>query len=146
MGPGVVGTGTALGFSAIEQGQVLDAAHALGGRPIACLRLSFQDSRERHQGVSHHTLTSLRVATRERVRVVVPEMYGDQSEQIDRQLRGAGIDTRHEIVAADGQPGVELLRDKSFDPSSMGRPMSEAPELFLAAAAAGSVAASILAL
>ncbi|MDQ3952405.1 MAG: DUF3866 family protein, partial [Actinomycetota bacterium] len=45
MGPGVVGTSTALGFTAIEQGQVLDAAAALGGRGVACLRISFADAR-----------------------------------------------------------------------------------------------------
>ena len=43
MGPGVVGTATALGFSGIEQGQVLDAAFALRGRGYACLRISFSD-------------------------------------------------------------------------------------------------------
>lgn len=145
MGPGGVGTGTALGFSAIEQGQVLDAASALGGRAIACLRLSFEDARERHQGVSHHTLTSLRLATRERARVVVPEMDGDKGAHIERQLRDAGIESRHEIVTAPGEPGLELLRKKGLDPSSMGRRMSQAPELFLAAAAAGAVAASFLA-
>ena len=37
MGPGGVGTGTRLGFSGIEQSQVLDAAGALGGRGVACL-------------------------------------------------------------------------------------------------------------
>ncbi|HYH49831.1 MAG TPA: DUF3866 family protein, partial [Acidimicrobiia bacterium] len=35
MGPGVAGTGTRLGFSAIEVGPVLDAVTALGGQPIA---------------------------------------------------------------------------------------------------------------
>src|SRR5215831_19063098 len=56
MGPGIVGTGTRLGFSGIEAGPILDAATGLGGDPIACLRISFADERPRHQGVSHHTL------------------------------------------------------------------------------------------
>lgn len=146
MGPGVVGTETALGFSAIEQGQVLDAACALGGRAIACIRLSFEDERDRHRGVSHHTLTSLRYAARERARVAVPELEPDLSADIARQLRNAGVEERHDIVTAPGEPGVELLRTKGLDPSSMGRSMSQAPELFLAAAAAGAVAGSILAL
>src|SRR4249920_2574620 len=55
MGPGIVGTATRLGFSGIEVGPVLDAAFGLGGLPIACLRVSFADPRERHQGVSHHS-------------------------------------------------------------------------------------------
>src|SRR5680860_1367263 len=64
LGPGVVGTATTLGFSGIEQGQVLDAAFALQGRGYACLRISLADARARHRGVSHHTLTALGVAAR----------------------------------------------------------------------------------
>ena len=55
MGPGIVGTGTALGFTGIEVGTVLDATAGLGGVPIACLRASAADGRDRHQGISHHT-------------------------------------------------------------------------------------------
>src|SRR3990170_1201673 len=61
MGPGVVGTGTRLGHTALEQGQILDATNSLQGRAIACLRLSFADPRRRHTGVSHHALTALRL-------------------------------------------------------------------------------------
>src|SRR2546423_12554017 len=55
MGPGVAGTGTRLGFSAVEVGPVLDAVTAVGGRPVACLRASFADPRPRPQGLSHHS-------------------------------------------------------------------------------------------
>ena len=65
MGPGIVGTNTRLGFSGMEVGTILDAAAALGGVPIACLRVSFADERPRHYGLSHHTATALRLATRE---------------------------------------------------------------------------------
>ncbi len=41
MGPGIVGTNTRLGFSGMEVGGILDAAAALDGQPIACLRVSF---------------------------------------------------------------------------------------------------------
>ena len=46
MGPGIVGTGTPLGFSGIEQAGIIHAAEALEGRPIAVLRLSFADARK----------------------------------------------------------------------------------------------------
>jgi hypothetical protein len=59
MGPGVVGTGSALGTTAVEAAAVLDATAALGGRPLLCPRVSDADQRERHQGVSHHTGTVL---------------------------------------------------------------------------------------
>ncbi len=57
MGPGVVGTGTRLGTTAIEAAAVLDAAAALGGEPILAVRASSGDLRDRHRGISHHTRT-----------------------------------------------------------------------------------------
>lgn len=59
-GPGIVGTGTALGFSGMEQVSLLQAVSLLGGKPIFIPRVSFNDKRERHKGISHHSLTVLR--------------------------------------------------------------------------------------
>jgi hypothetical protein len=144
MGPGVVGTGTALGFTAIEQGQVLDAATALGGFAIACLRICWADERPRHRGLSHHTLTALNLAARERATVVVPELPEDQLRPVIERLTEAGVPGRHDVVRADGRAGLELLQDSGLEVSSMGRPMHDVPELHLAAAAAGGVAAGRL--
>ena len=52
-GPGGMGSGTALGFSGTQVAEAVNAAAALGGRPVACLRLSAADRRPRHRGVSH---------------------------------------------------------------------------------------------
>ena len=142
MGPGVVGTGTPLGYSAIEQGQILDAVTALKGRPVAALRIAFHDDRERHRGVSHHSITALTIAARERATVVVPELTGLEREaMIQTQLEESGVALKHELVIASGREGLEVLYDADIEPSSMGNRMRDAPELFLAAAAAGSVAA-----
>jgi hypothetical protein len=143
-GPGVVGTDTALGHSAMEQGQVLDAVFALGGRAIACLRISFADARERHKGVSHHTLTALRVAARERTTIVLPEL-GEATALLKAELEQEGLLDRHELVTADGRPGLDLLSERGVTVSSMTRSMEQTPELFMAAAAAGAVAARTLA-
>lgn len=62
MGPGVVGTGTAYGTTAIEAAALIDTVDALGGTPVLCVRASSGDARERHRGVSHHTLTAIRLA------------------------------------------------------------------------------------
>jgi hypothetical protein len=144
LGPGVVGTGTALGFSALEQGQLLDAATALGGTSIAALRISFSDERERHRAVSHHSITSLRVAAARRCIVAVPYLPEEDGERVHLQLASAGIEDRHELAWADGRPGVDLLDRRGIAASSMGRPMEETPELFLAGAAAGSLAGGLL--
>ncbi len=140
MGPGVVGTGTKLGTTALEQGQLLDAAGALGGRPIAALRISFSDVRTRHQGVSHHALTSLRLAAQRRATVVAPELPEEQAATVEEQLRTSGVYDRHDVVVVSGEPGLELMRAKGVTPSSMGRDFDECHELFAAASAAGKLA------
>ena len=62
-GPGVVGTGSRLGYSGLEVAVVIDAATQLGGRPIVAVRFSGADSRPRHRGRSHHTTTALEMAS-----------------------------------------------------------------------------------
>ena len=140
MGPGIVGTGTALGFTGVEQAQALDATDALGGVPIACLRVSFADERERHRGISHHTRTALSLA-RSRSTIVIPRLGGKESD-LEAELDREGLSTRHSVVIADGEPGVGLLRERGIEVRSMGRSLDEIPELFLASAAAGTFAAT----
>lgn len=144
LGPGVVGTGTVLGFSSLEQGQLLDAASMLGGLGVACLRISFADERERQRGISHHTITSLRVATARPCVVAVPVLAEEDGERVHLQLAAAGIEERHRLMWAEGGPGMDLLDRRGIDVSSMGRSMKQTPELFLAGAAAGAVAADLL--
>jgi hypothetical protein len=62
-GPGVVGTGSRLGFGGLEVATVIDAATVLGGRPIVAVRYSGADARTRHRGRSHHTATALELAS-----------------------------------------------------------------------------------
>ena len=62
-GPGVVGTGSRFGFSGLEVAGVVDAVTRLGGRAIVAVRWSGADGRERHRGQSHHTTTSLGLAS-----------------------------------------------------------------------------------
>jgi hypothetical protein len=143
-GPGIVGTGTVLGFSSIEQGQNLDAAGAVGGRAVACLRLAFTDARARHRGVSHHTLTALSVAAQRRCIVAVPRLDHPRAEDVRAQLRAAGIEDRHDVREGDGAPALELLKQRGVRAWSMGRGIEEVPELWLAAGAAGSLAAELI--
>ncbi len=143
MGPGAVGTGTVLGHTAIEQGQILDATAALQGRAFACLRISFADRRPRQRGVSHHSLTALSVVARERCKVVIPHLPPEQASQVIDALESRGIVERHEIMHLDGGPGLRLLESKGIRPSSMGHAFEDVPEFFLAASAAGRAAAEV---
>jgi hypothetical protein len=143
MGPGIVGTNTRLGFSGMEVGAILDAAHALGGVPIACLRVSFADERPRHYGLSHHTATALRVAARECALVAVPNLDDpEQSVRLWGDLESSGIAAKHELVEVDAPDALELLASYDLHVQSMGRSAEEDPALFQAAAAAGALAAS----
>jgi hypothetical protein len=58
-GPGIVGSASALGHGGMS---ALDSAHAalaLGAPTLLVARMSSGDERERHRGISHHTLTVL---------------------------------------------------------------------------------------
>jgi hypothetical protein len=65
IGPGIVGTATALGHGGVAAAIAVNATAALGGRPILAPRVSEADPRERHRGVSHHTRAVLDVCLAE---------------------------------------------------------------------------------
>ncbi len=71
-GPGVVGTGTRLGFGGLELAWVVDVTAALGGRPVVAVRYSEADPRSRQRGRSHHTDTVLELASHAAVAPVPP--------------------------------------------------------------------------
>ena len=137
MGPGIVGTKTTLGFSGIEQGQVLNAVGALKGKPIAIVRLHFADQRKRHYGVSHHTLTTLSLATLTRSTVVIPDMSGKKREMVLKQLKEAGILSKHNVVAVEDNITLEALKKLNIDVTTMGRKPDQEEDFFRAAGAAG---------
>jgi hypothetical protein len=142
MGPGIVGTGTRLGFSGIEVGPVLDAAVELGGVPIACLRVSFADPRPRHQGLSHHSVTALGLACRSRVQIALPAVGGAPERRLRDDLAAAGLADRHDIVSVEPPDVLALLARHELHVVSMGRPAADDPVLFEAAGAAGCLAAA----
>ncbi len=144
MGPGIVGTNTRLGFSGMEVGAILDAAAALQGVPIACLRVSFADPRARHAGLSHHSRTALRLACRDRVTIAVPHLADAEAAQLRGDLSAAGLDRRHNLVEVVAPDVLALFERAGLDIVSMGRPAAADPALFLAGAAAGALAAAQL--
>lgn len=127
MGPGVVGTGHALGTTALEAAPILDTADALGGRGVLCVRASEGDQRTRHRGLSHHSATVLDLV---RSRVTVPVTRAT-SEEIDPWR------DRHEIVTITDADGARLLADAELRVTTMGRGPEEDRLFFDTAAAAG---------
>lgn len=137
MGPGIVGTNTRLGFSGIELGPILDATVGLGGRAIATLRASFADPRPRHQGVSHHTITALGIATRSRVTIALPGVGGEPEARLRSDLHAAGLDDRHDVVTVAIPDIVAEFAAHDLHITSMGRAAADDPIFFQCAAAAG---------
>jgi hypothetical protein len=140
-GPGNIGTDTTWGVSALGSGNSLNAVAALGGRPIPSLRVSFADERQRHRGVSHHSLTILRDVCLVATDVPVPSLEDDtQRRSVWDALRGAKIEERHQLVEVDGRPALEELAERRVEARSMGRGVDDDPAYFLAAGAAGVLA------
>jgi len=141
-GPGNLGTGTRWGFSGIAAGEAVNAVAALGGRPVAALRVSEADPRERHRGVSHHSLTSYGRVALAPAAVVVPELPGEFGAQIAAQAEPLGA--RHALVRVPVAGLDEALARCPAPLSTMGRGLAEDRAYFLTAAAAGRYAASLL--
>lgn len=129
MGPGVVGTGTELGTSAIEVAATLDLTDAAGGVPVLCVRAGTGDDRARHAGISHHTRTIARVSR-------CTPLVADTGPDV-RALEG--------VVAAEVPPvpdAAALLAESDLDVRTMGRGPEDDPAAFTAACAAGALAAA----
>jgi hypothetical protein len=137
-GPGNLGTGTRWGFSGVAAGEAVNAAAALGGRPVASLRISDADPRERHRGVSHHSLTAYGRVALARADVVVPELDGALSGLGARvAAQAAPLGGRHHVVTVPVGGLEAALRACPARLSTMGRGLDQDLAYFLAAAAAG---------
>jgi hypothetical protein len=130
-GPGIIGSETRLGHGGMA---ALDSAHAalaLGLPTLLSPRLSAADPRERHRGVSHHTLTVLEMLLGG-VEVPVPP---DSPEVVARLIDAAG--DRHRLHEA--QPNLAGYTASGLPSRTMGRNIGEDPLFFAAALAAGQI-------
>ena len=144
-GPGNLGTETPWGFSGVACGDTVNAVAALGGRPVACLRVSQADARTRHRGVSHHSMTAYGRVALAGADVVVPDLDGPLGAQVRREAealcaprRGAA---QHRLVEVSSNGLLEALREAEAETgvrlSTMRRGLEEDAAAFIAAAAAG---------
>lgn len=137
MGPGIVGTGTKYGFSGIEQGNILDAVNTLGGKAILVPRISFKDSRERHNGVSHHTKTVLSEIAKTSGTVVFPLLDRDKMDLINKQIESLNLNEKHNIVYEQGDDIAKAMDNFDLNIKTMGRGFEEDREFFLTLGAVG---------
>jgi len=141
-GPGNLGTGTRWGFSGVAAGEAVNAVAALRGRPVAALRISDADPRERHRGISHHSLTAYGRVALARADVVVPDLPGEFGAQVARAAEP--LADRHTLVTVGIEGLDEALRASPAPLSTMGRGLAEDHAYFLACAAAGRHVAALL--
>ncbi len=128
-GPGIIGSETRLGHGGMA---ALDSAHAalaLGLPTLLSPRLSEADPRERHQGVSHHTLTVLKLLLGG-VEVPLPADH----PEVAAQLTDAAGD-RHQLHKA--QPDLAGYAASGLPAQVMGRDIEDDQLFFAAALAAG---------
>ncbi|MGO1973228.1 MAG: DUF3866 family protein [Propionibacteriaceae bacterium] len=157
-GPGNLGTGTRWGFSGVSCGEVVNAAALLGGRPVGSLRISSADQRDRHRGLSHHSITAYGRVALSAADLPVPDLAGTPElvellgaarvEELAGQvtagcaeLNAAG---RHRLVDIDLTGLPQLLADSPVPMSTMGRSYVEDPAYFLGIAAAARHAAGLI--
>jgi hypothetical protein len=141
-GPGNLGTGTRWGYSGVAAGEAVNAVAALGGRPIASLRISSADPRTRHQGVSHHSRTAYGRVALAAADVVVPQLDEPLASAVEADV--AELAARHRLVRVSTAGLMEALRRAPVALSTMGRSLDDDAAYFVAAAAAGRHCATLL--
>ncbi|GAA4949869.1 hypothetical protein HD597_002459 [Nonomuraea thailandensis] len=141
-GPGNLGTGTRWGFSGVAAGEAVNAAGVLRGVPVAALRVSEGDRRERHYGVSHHSLTAYGRVALSPAQVPVPDLPGEFGVRVRDQAELLAV--RHRLVSVPVDGLRQALETSPVRLSTMGRGLEEDLAYFLASAAAGRLAASLL--
>ncbi len=145
-GPGNVGTDTRWGFSGIAAGEALTAATTLHGRGVASLRVSDSDTRQRHRGISHHSLTAYgRVALGAFDIPVAAGCNAFQKRIVTEARELVGAAAGHPRLALVEQDGIRDALDACpVTLSTMGRGLEVDPEPFVAAAVAGRFAARLV--
>ena len=128
MGPGVVGTASTLGTTALEVAPIVDAAAALGGRPVVAARTSEADPRPRHQGLSHHTTAALRLAAR-----AATVGHAEGTPEL-------AVPPPHRVETVEVPAVGDVLARAGIDVRSMGRGPDDDPLFFATTAAAAVVA------
>lgn len=144
MGPGIVGTGTKWGYTGIEQGDILNAVDSLRGTPLAIPRVSFADNRDRHKGISHHTITVLSRVCRAKAIVPLANMEENKLAYILEQIRVARLFDRYEFTLEGADNSLNIMKNSDHKLTTMGRTVDEDQEFFLNLGAAALTAIKLV--
>lgn len=136
MGPGITGTGTKYGFTGVEQGYIIDGINTIGGLPVAVPRISFADSRKRHRGISHHSLTVLADIAKTKALVPLPVLETQRFEYIKNQIQEYDIEKKHLVVFNRGEKVFRAMEEYGLKTTTMGRGTEQDRDFFLTIGAA----------
>lgn len=143
MGPGIMGTSTPFGFSSLEMGFYINFIKNKGGEVLYIPRISFEDPRERHYGISHHTLNVLSYIVDVPIPIVLPIMEKNKVKFVMKQLKDYGLVNRYPVIFRSGRAIVNSLRYFNLNPDTMGRGLREERDFFYALGAVGKYGLSL---
>ncbi len=145
-GPGNLGTDSPWGYSGVATGEAINATAVLGGRAVASLRVSEADERERHRGISHHSLTTYGRVAMGPADLPVPLLGGQFGDHVLDQARRLAADSqgRLQLREVDTSGLAEALSLSPVRLSTMGRSLEQDRASFVTAAAAGRFAATLI--
>lgn len=134
-GPGILGSGSALGHGGVVAMDSAHAALALRCATVLVARMSEGDPRPRHQGLSHHTRTVLDLLLAP-VTLAVPPGVSDAPAFAAARAQGHLL---HEAAA-----DLDGYRDSGLAVRTMGRSLDEDRPFFAAALAAGTTVGGLV--
>jgi hypothetical protein len=141
-GPGILGSGSALGHGGIFALDSSHAALALGCRTVLVARMSQGDPRPRHQGLSHHTRTVLQLLL---APVTLPVPIGSAGAELDADVAAELVAARERgHIVHEAHADLEGYRASGLPARTMGRELDEDRLFFAAALAAGTTLGGLL--
>lgn len=128
MGPGIVGTSTKYGFSGVENAFIEKAVRILKGKSIIVPRVSFADTRKRHLGISHHSITLLTELITDPIELALPNI-----DYLQNQIDKNNLFNRHKLDFYSIDRVKTILEESKFTFNSMGRALKDDPLFFITA-------------
>lgn len=125
MGPGIVGTGTWIGHTGIEQGIIANAVTTLKGVPISIIRASNRESRDRQKGISHHSMTVLEKICLTKNVVTYPKYIINNLPDIYENL--VKLNNKHQLEEVDivNQEIINILNEYPYPITTMKRTIND---------------------
>jgi hypothetical protein len=133
-GFGLKGTGSKFGHTAVRSCEALFYAESLGATPYLVPRISFAEKRERHHGLSHHTVEIMQIK-KDGFKFLLPQLnYPDLDAIFEKLPPFNGQILSFPFATEDAIQDLSKHREKLV---SMGRSLNDDPYFFVVPYACG---------